>query len=109
MNPFVSQLLFAIPALLVGCVGLVLAMAKWNRHPQASLLITVGASLLMLATLGSTLFYGVIAPKLILAQGPAAAGSIYGIAGLAFTLLHQTSILLLILGAFANRTPPPLR
>jgi len=109
MSPLVSQLLFTIPALLVGSVGLALAVAKWNRHPQASLLVTTGVSLLMLATLGSTLFYGVIAPKVILAQGHAAAGWIYGTAGLTFTLLHQTAILLLILGAFANRTPPPLR
>lgn len=109
MTPFVSQLLYTIPALLVGSVGLVLAVSKWRCHPQASLLITLGVSMLMLATLGSTLFYGVIAPKIILAQGHMAAGWIYGAAGLIFTLLHQTAILLVILGGFANRTPPPLR
>jgi hypothetical protein len=111
MNPLVAQLIHAIPASIVCIVGLVLALTKWSRHPQASLLVTAGVSVLLVAMLCSTAFYGLIAPQIIAARGHASAAWVYGVAGLVFTLLHQTGILLLILGAFANRKPqaPPGR
>jgi len=67
---------------------------------------------LLLATLGAAVFYGLIAPKMMAMANHPAPAALSGIASLCFSLLHQAGIVLLLLAAFAGRqpqTPPPLR
>lgn len=112
MNQLLVQMLWIIPSFIVGIVGLVLAVSKWSRHPQASLLVTLGISVLLISAVAQVTTYALIIPRIAATQTHASIPAIYGIANFLFSLLHQSGILLLILAAFANRqTPiaPPVR
>ena len=107
-----SQLVYAIPALLVGIFGLILAITNWSRCPRAALLVVLGVGVLLAATFANLVFYGVFAPGLHRSHGAASLGTIYAIVGIVSAVLHQSGIVLLILAAFAGRkplAPPPLR
>jgi len=112
MNQLLMQMLWLIPTFVVGIVGLVLAITKWQRHPQASLLITLGLGVLLTAAVLQMATYSFIIPRFLATRQPASLPVIYGVVNFLFALLHQSGILLLILGAFANRkpqSPPPMR
>lgn len=107
-----SQLIYAVPAILVGIFGLVLAIINWSRCPRAALLVVLGCGVLLAATLANAVFYGIIAPGFQRSHNVASLGTIYAIAGCVSAILHQGGIVLLILAAFAGRkpaAPPPLR
>jgi hypothetical protein len=113
MNQLLSSLVWVIPAFIVGITGLALAISRWSRHPQASLLVTLGISVNLLTHVVQMLVYGLVLPKLLASTGHANAGMVYGIAGFIFSLFYQAGALLVILAVFANRKPaaplPPLR
>ncbi len=107
-----SQMVYAIPALLVGIFALVLAIINWSRCPRAALLVAVGAGVLLAATVMNVAFYGVMAPGFHRTHSAASLGTLYAIAGFVSAILHQGGVVLLILAAFAGRkpaAPPPMR
>ena len=112
MNQILSQLVWVLPALLVGILGLVLAISRWSRHPQAALLVTLGISVLLVTNFIQMFTYPFILPKIIATIKPSSVAWIYGITNFTLSTLYQSGILLLILAAFADRkmpVPPPVR
>jgi len=71
-----SQLVYAVPAILVGIFGLVLAIINWSRCPRAALLLVLGVGVLLAATLANALFYGIIAPGFHRSHDAASLGTI---------------------------------
>ncbi len=111
MNQLLSSLAWVVPAFIVGITGLVLAISRWSRHPQASLLVTLGIGVSLVTHVIQMVLYALVLPKLMASTGHANAGLVYGITGFVFSLFYQAGVLLLILAAFANRKPaaPPQR
>jgi hypothetical protein len=112
MNQLLSSFVWVVPAFIVGITGLALAISKWSRHPQASLLVTLGIGVSLVTHLVQMFVYALVLPKLMASTGHANAGMVYGIAGFIFSLFYQGGVLLLILAAFANRksqVAPPMR
>lgn len=112
MNQLLSSLVWVVPAFIVGITGLALAISRWSRHPQASLLLTLGISVSLVTHVIQMIVYAFVLPKLMASTGHANAGAVYGIAGFIFALFYQAGALLMILAVFANRkaaVPPPMR
>jgi hypothetical protein len=84
-----------LPQILVCIVAIVLAVSRWNRHPQASMLVTLGATLELGAALGSMVMLTALREQLVSLS-------------LVFTLMHLVAVAgfgLIVASVFVERGP----
>ena len=105
-----SLLMTLIPLCLLGSIyvaGLVLAVIRWQLHPRAALMATIGL-LMLLIGLGVTM----ITQAFVSTGGTmtsAEIGTIFQITGLIRTVLSVSGMTLLILAVFADRSNQRVR
>jgi len=96
-------LLERLPIILLALVGILIAAARWKRHPKVSLLTTVGLGLFLLESLTFMFLYYFL-PRLV--NRGWAYGSInhlYTVAPLCQDFLFAGVIILLVVAAFSQR------
>ena len=105
-----SSLVTSSPVLAIDVTLLVVAVARWNRHPRVSMLAAFSGGMLLLLDLLGRAFFTILPLKL--QQGGRSAadlGIIYAFAGGISSLLHAVAMGLLIAAVFADRpsvSPP---
>lgn len=85
-----------LPQLAVCVVALAVALGRWNRHPQASMLVTIGATLELGASIGSTVMMTVLRDQM-------------GSLSLVFGVMHLvgvTGFALIVAAVFSERGQP---
>lgn len=101
-------LVTSLPAVIVDVVLLVVAVARWNRHPRVSMLAaTSGVLMLVLDLLVRALF--TILPLKLHESGRSMAdtGVLYALLGGVSGLLHALAIALLVAAVFSDRGASP--
>lgn len=98
------QLLPLTPLLLVYLVGMVLAIAYWQRSPSAALLVLIGTVMLFASVVLGTLgFHYVIRSRNDLQGGGLNYQTVLAAFNLFMTLLRTLATALLIAAAFVGR------
>jgi hypothetical protein len=80
------SLLALIPTLLVEGIAIAVALSRWQRHPNVSMLVTVGMILRIGATIGTTLAFTLVHDRIGLLGIISGAGNVVGMAGLVLVL-----------------------
>jgi len=103
---FLMALLQRTPLLLVILVGIILSIARWKRHPKASLITLIALGFYLIKLFGFTAFNYWI-PSLRESMNWS-----FAVLNNLFTVLHVLNdigfavvIVLLVAAAFANRAP----
>jgi hypothetical protein len=107
IEQLVSQLATVSPLLLAYTLGGIVAIARWRRHPQASLWALLGLGLLFLEVIGS-ISARVRLMRMINDGG--FGGDVQGwflIVGMAGSLAQALGIVLLLVAAFVGRGEAP--
>jgi hypothetical protein len=87
------SMLALFPALVVEGIAIAIALSRWQRHPNVSMLVTVGMILRIGATIGTTVAFP------LLHERTSMVGLIYG----AGNLVGMVGLALVIAAAFADR------
>jgi hypothetical protein len=93
-----TMLFSQLPAMLVAAVGISVAVGRWQRHPMASMLVTLGLSLRLFSGVASAAFSTVRAEL-----GSVSTNLFYT----GFNLVGVLGLGLLVAAAFADRGPAP--
>jgi len=99
---FLSSVARQLPELAVIVVGFVVVLGRKPAHPKASNLAAAGLSVALAASLGGAAFYAA-APAL--APSPGVLGSLFAVAGFAFSALDAAALGLLVAAVVADRAP----
>lgn len=96
----------ACPMLLTQVVGLVLAIARWQRHPRVSMLLATSMVVEVVLLLVTRVAYTVI-PQRLVSDGSSAAsvGTTMAIVGGVTSLVHAVSLGVLIAAVLSDRSP----
>lgn len=113
MDPSYLFYVFAgrIPLLLLLLGGMGFALARWNRHPKVSLLVTLG---LLFYLLESTFFTFIVflLPRLLPVGGAFVASgtfsTVYTVLYLIDDVAYAAVIIVLVSAAFTQRNPEPV-
>lgn len=102
-----ASLVTAIPSVLVDVTLLVVAIARWNRHPRISMLASVSAVLMLLLDLLVRAVFAVL-PLRLHESGRTASdfGVFYAVISGLSGLLHAVAIGLLAVAVFSERAVP---
>jgi hypothetical protein len=104
------SLLTSLPSVLVDVALMVVAVARWNRHPRVSMLACTSAVMLLVLDLVVRALFAVLPLKLHESgRSMADTGVIYGVLGGVSGLLHAVALGLLVAAVFCDRTPAPSR
>ena len=100
MISVLSNLLVQLPSMAVMVVGLIVAIARWQRHPRVSLLLVVA----LLAQL-LTSFTQPIAQNILIGTGASASelGLYFAILGIVSSIEYAVSLGLILWAAFGWR------
>ncbi len=105
-----SSLVTSIPTLAVDVVLLIVAVARWNRHPRVSMFAAAAGGLLLMLDLLGRAFFAILPLKLHESgTSTASMGLYYAVLGGASSLLHAIAMSLLIAAVFSERasvSPP---
>jgi hypothetical protein len=93
-----SMLFSQLPSMLIAAVGIAVAVGRWQRHPMASMLVTLGLSLRLFSGVASAAFASVRAEVGSLSTNLFYTG---------FSLVGVLGLGLLVAAAFADRGLPP--
>jgi len=103
-------LLAQLPQYLVWAVGAVVALARWQRHPRASLLVLIGLALLLADSLAGA---GLTAASNALITWRAMRGNLGAFRGVVqacravFSMVAAAGFGLLLAAVFVERAPQP--
>jgi hypothetical protein len=101
-----SSLVTSIPIVIVDVALMVVAIARWNRHPRVSMLAATSAVvMLVLDVLARAMF--VVLPLKLRESGRSVAdlGVVYSVLGGVTGLFHAIAVGLLVAAVFADRGP----
>lgn len=104
------SLVTSIPSVLVDVVLMVVAIARWNRHPRVSMLACTSAVLMLVLDVLVRALFAVLPFRLHESgRSMADTGAIYGVLGGISGLLHAVALGLLVAAVFSDRGPSPAR
>jgi len=99
-----------LPQYLVLLGGAIVALARWRRHPQASLLVLIGVGVLFFDSLASDVLNAalpLVAASRALRFGYSRLGNVLGACRVVFSVIAAIGYGLLLAAAFAGRAPQP--
>lgn len=105
-----ANLFSQLPNYLVLLAGALVAVARWRRHPQASLLAVAGVVVLALSSLASTSLgwaLPVLASWRALRFAYGRLANALGTCRTVFSLMSAVGLGLLLAAVFADRAPEP--
>lgn len=99
-----SSLLTGLPTTIVDVVLIAVAVAKWNKHPQASMFAAAGGGLLLALDVFARAAFMILPIKLRESGRTAAElGTMLSAMGLLSSLLHAVAMGLIIAAIFGER------
>ena len=103
---FLMALLQRTPLLLVILVGIILSIARWKRHPKASLITLIALGFYLIKLFGFTaLNYWIPSLRESMNWSFAALNNLYTVLHVLNDIGFALVIVLLVAAAFANRAP----
>ena len=103
---FLMALLQRTPLLLVILVGIVLSMARWKRHPKASLITLIGLGFYLIKVFVFTAInYWIPSLRESMHWSFAALNNLYTVLHVVNDIGFAVVIVLLVTAAFVNRAP----
>jgi hypothetical protein len=102
----INPLLYRLPLFLLWCIGIVIAVLRWKRHPRVSSFAVVGLLILLVSTFLATLFPPLLSELMreytrnrILAQGMMISLRV-------FPFLDATGWICILFAIFSGRETP---
>lgn len=103
-SQFVSLLKYQWPLLIAYAVGLVLALINWGRQPKASLLLCLGAAVLLLVSVGMPFAQSAVIDANRSSPGSGISGMLNTVA-MVGNVLRAAGIGLILAAVYAGRQP----
>lgn len=112
IGTIISQFAFQAPLWLVWISGILVALARWQRHPRISLLACILCGALLVESIIGA-FITAWLPQFILERGEGATtlGTVFAVIGAIRSLIHAILwglALFAIFGWRAEQVPPPI-
>ncbi len=105
LTDFLIALTWGAPTYLTLFAGIVFVLARWERHPAASLLAAAGFGWMILVSVGETAFRNLVAPDLFANRPPLDVEET--LCYLTFSALEALGLVGVILAVVVGRRPPP--
>lgn len=99
-------LLRRLPIILIALVGILIAIARWKRHPKVSLLTVFGMGLFLTQSLTFMFVYYFLPRLRDSGWTYDGIGRLYALAQVCQDFLFAGVIILLVVAAFSQRQPP---
>ncbi len=105
LSDFLIALAWGVPTYLTLFAGIVFALARWERHPAASLLAATGFGWIALVSVAETAFRNRVAPDLF--AGRPALDMEETLCYLTFSALESLGFICLLIAIVHGRRPRP--
>ncbi len=104
------QLLTQLPVYAVMLVGAIVAVVRWQRHPQVSLLAVIGLAVLFVDSLAGRVLNAAL-PMMVVSRAMGGnstrVGSMFGVCNIVSAVVGAVGYGLLLAAVFKGRAPQP--